>query len=178
MAAILRKLPFSDRFGSIEVRGRTYRIHPYQIVVWVSIARVGEREFDPRTPRFPAIVDTGFTDNFLVHQQQLGEFAGLRAESLRRGREDLRAHGRQIPIRAANLWLHRNQPGERDAVASTPPLLLELHRGIGVCADADLYPRLPLLGARALRQARARLFVDYWKCRVSLHTPGEGSALR
>jgi hypothetical protein len=150
MAVILRKLPFFDRFTTIEVHGRPYRVFPYQIVLWVSLGPVGRRELEPRTPRFPAILDTGFTDNFLIHRQQLGEFAGLEAESFRRYGEDLRAHGRQIPIHTANLWLHPNQKGERDVIANTTPLLLELHRGIGVCGDPDHYPRLPLLGVRAL----------------------------
>jgi hypothetical protein len=171
MATILRQLPFFDHFTTIEVQGHPYRIFPYQIVLWASVGPVGASELDPHTPRFPVILDTGFTDNFLIHREQLRHFAGLEAESLRRGRDDLRARGRQIPIRAANLWLHSNRPGERNKMADRSPILLELHRGIGVCTDSDVYPRLPLLGARALHRARARLVVDYWRSRVSLAVP-------
>jgi hypothetical protein len=171
MATILRNLPFSDRLSTVEVRGRPYRVLPNQVLVWVSLGRFGQPAFDPRTPRFAAILDTGFTDNFLIHEQHLRQFAGLEAEQLTRYREDLRAHGRRIPILMANIWLHRNRSGERDRFASTEPFLLELDRGIGVCGDPDLFPRLPLLGARALRRAQARLLIDYGKCRVSLQTP-------
>jgi hypothetical protein len=171
MAAILRKLPFFDDFTTIDVRGRPYRVFPYQIAVWVSVGPVGVSELDPRTPRFPAVIDTGYTDNFLIHRQQLRDFAGLEADTLPRFSDDLRAPGRRIPIRVANLWLHANRPGERDAIADRAPLLLELHRGIGVAVDADQYPRLPLIGARALRRSRVQLSIDYGKCRVSLAIP-------
>jgi len=171
MPVLLRKLPFYDRFTTVDVRGQALRVFPYQVLVWVSLGPVGVRHLDPLTPRFPAVFDTAFTDNFLIHQQQLRDFAGLVPQQLRKSPDDLRAHGRQIPLHAANLWIHRNRPGERDRFADTPPFLLELHRGIGICQDADLYPRLPLLGARALRPKRLQVFLDYAKCEVSMRTP-------
>jgi hypothetical protein len=171
MAAILRKLPFYDRFTTIQVRERAYRVFSYQILLWVSVGRAGEQSLAPGTPRFPVVLDPAFTDNFLIHEQQLREFTGLEPAHLTRFSEDLRAHGRRIPLHGASLWLHRNEADERDRFADAPPFRLELHRGIGICRDADLYPRLALLGARALRQARARLIIDYARCRASLRTP-------
>ena len=47
-----------------------------------------------------------------------------------------------IPLHAANLWLHPNEPGQRDRFANASPFLMELHRGIAITTDADLYPRL------------------------------------
>lgn len=170
MPAILRKLPFYDRFSTVAVHGQSLRIFPYQILVWVSLGPVGLRRLDALTPRFPAILDTAFTDNFLIHQEQLQNFAGLQPQHFRRFNDDLRAHSRRIPLHAANLWLHPNKPGERDVFANTAPFLVELHRGIGIPREADLYPRLPLLGARALRQAQLRLFLDYSKCQASMRT--------
>jgi hypothetical protein len=152
MATILRKLPFIDSVASVEVRGRQYRLFPNQILVWVSLESVGQQDFDPRAPRFPAIIDTGFTDNFLIYERQLREFAGIEPERLSHYREDLRTHNRRLPIRAANLWLHRNRAGQRDIFARGTPFLMELDRGIGVSDDADDFPRLPLLGARALHR--------------------------
>jgi hypothetical protein len=178
MAIIVDKLPFSDRVTSVDVQGQSHRVFPNQILVWASLAPVGTLPFDPRTPRFPAVIDTGFTDNFLIHAQQLRDFAGLETVSLTRYSEDLRAHGRRIPIRAANLWIHRNRRAERDTLAGTEPFLLELDRGIGVTGEADGFPRLPLLGARALRQVHAQLLIDCWKCQVSLTTPRRFRFLR
>ncbi len=171
MAVILRNLPIHDRFTTTQVQGRAYRVFPYQIVLWVSLSRAGEPSLDPRSPRFPVVLDPAFTDNFLIHEQQLREFVGLQPIHLTRVPDELRAHGRRIPLHDANLWLHRNLPGERDALANEPSFLLALHRGIGITSGADQYPRLPLLGARALRGAQARLVVDYGRCRASLRTP-------
>ena len=148
MTYLLRKLPFQDRFSTVEIRGARYRIFPFQILVWVSIGPMGLRDLAPQTPRFPAVLDTAFTDNFLIHGQQLRQWAGWQQEHLRRFGADRRAHGRQIPLYAANLWIHANIPGQRDQLADKAPLLVELHRGIGVSEDPDGYPRLPLLGAR------------------------------
>jgi len=171
MPAILRKMPFYDVFTTVEVQGRAYRIFPRQIIVWVSIGPKGVRELHPRVQRFPAVLDPGFTDNFLIHEQQLRQFAGLEPDHLKRLSELLRAHGRQIPVHAANVWIHRNRPGERDGSADRAPLLVELHRGIGLTSEADLYPRLPLLGARALRSAGLQVLLDYKRCWVHVRTP-------
>jgi hypothetical protein len=171
MPAILRKLPFYDRSSTVHVHGQPLRIFPYQIIIWVSLGPGRARDLDPLTSRFPAVLDTGFTDSFLIHQQQLRVFAGLQAEHLPRLTEGLRSYGRHIPLHDANLWIHPNKPGERDHFTGSAPFLLELHRGIGICRDADLYPRLPLLGARALRQAQLQVFLDYCQCQVSMRTP-------
>jgi hypothetical protein len=171
MPTILRKLPFYDGFSTVHVHGQPFRIFPYQILVWVSLGPRGVRRLDPLTPRFPAVLDTAFTDSFLIHQQQLHDFAGLHAVHFTTFNQFLRTHNRQIPLHVANVWIHRNKPGERDSFAGSPPFLLELHRGIGICRDPDLYPRLPLLGARALRQAHLQVFLDYRRCHVFLRTP-------
>jgi hypothetical protein len=171
MPYLLRKLPLHDRFSTVEVQGGRYRVCPFQILVWVSLGSMGSRELAPQALRFPAVLDTAFTDNFLIHRQQLRQWAGLQQEHLRRFGADLRAHGRQIPLYAANLWIHANVPGQRDRFADHTPFLTELHRGIDICEGADGYPRLPLLGARALRQRQLQLSIDYGRCQVWLRTP-------
>jgi hypothetical protein len=82
----------------------------------------------------------------------------------------MRAHDRVIPLYGANVWLHRNEPGEHDRFADARPFLVELHRGIGITTGADLYPRLPLLGARALRTGNLRVSLDYRRGRLSART--------
>jgi hypothetical protein len=171
MASIVRQLPFSDRATTVQVGGGSFPVLPNQVVVWVSLGRAGQRTFDPRTPRLPAVLDTGFTDNFLIHEQQLRQFAGLDLQWLTRYPADLRAQGRRIAIHMAYLSIHCNRPGERDTFTRTMPFLLEPDRGIGVCSDPDAFPRLPLLGARALRKGRLELRIDYGRCRVALRSP-------
>jgi hypothetical protein len=170
MATILRKLPFFDSFTTAEVQGQAHRIFPLEIVVWVSLSPQGMRDLDPRTPRFPAVFDPGFSDAFLIHPQHLRRFAGLRPEHFRRLPDSLRSHERVIPLHAANLWLHPNRPGERDTFTGAPPILVELHRGIGITTDEELYPRLPLLGARALRNAGLEVRIDYSRCQLMVRT--------
>ncbi len=171
MPVLLRQSPSYDAFTTVEVQGHRYRVFPFQILVWVSLGPKGLRDLDPRTPRFPAVLDTAFSESFLIHEQQLRSWAGLRPEHLRSRHQVFRAHGRQVPVHAANLWLHPNQRGERDLLASAAPFLLELHRGIGICGDSDFYPRLPLLGARALRPTGLQVLLDYHKGRASVRTP-------
>jgi hypothetical protein len=60
---ILNRLPYFKVSTTVTVRGATVRIKPYQIIVWVSISPV-DLEWDPRTPVFPAILDTGNNHNF------------------------------------------------------------------------------------------------------------------
>jgi hypothetical protein len=126
MPYLLRKLPLHDRFSTVEVQGGRYRVCPFQILVWVSLGSMGSRELAPQALRFPAVLDTAFTDNFLIHRQQLRQWAGLQQEHLRRFGADLRAHGRQSPLYAANLWIHANVPVQRDRFADHTPFLTEL----------------------------------------------------
>jgi hypothetical protein len=170
MPAILRELPFYDRATTIEVQGRRYPVQGYQIVVWVSLSFYGLQELDPRTPRFPAVLDTGFTDTFLIHEQHLREFAGLRLSHLPRVPGAFHVRGRTIPVHAGNVWLHANKPGARDEFSPRRPFFIEIPWGVGVCSDAEVYPRFPLLGNRALRRAELQLSIDYRNCRVSLRT--------
>src|SRR5689334_19051520 len=98
MPTVIHKLPFYDDFTTVTVQGSSYRIFPRQIIVSVSLGPQGMRELDRRVPRFPAVLDTGFTDTFLIHEQQLQRFAGLRTEHLPRRMDAFHAHGRRIPL--------------------------------------------------------------------------------
>jgi hypothetical protein len=92
---------------------------PYQIVLWASIASMGQRTLDAHTPRFPIVLDPAFNHNFLIQERQLLRWAGLPPEHFRR-LDHLRAYGQHVPLHAANVWLHPNRPGERDAFADRP----------------------------------------------------------
>ena len=64
MPTIIRDLPFFEKETSVTVRGRDYPVLSYQIVLWVSVSHKGLDTLDASTPRFPAVLDTGFTHNF------------------------------------------------------------------------------------------------------------------
>jgi hypothetical protein len=56
-------------------------------------------------------------------------------------------------------------------VSVKPPLLLDLPTGIAVYTDTEHYPRLPLLGLRAILSNNLHLAVDGEKQLINLRTP-------
>lgn len=144
-----------------------------QIIVWVSLAEMGLPQLHSDSPRIPAILDIGFNHNFMIHERHLVEWAGMHLHYLRSlGRS--RVSGRQVSQLAANVWLHRNQPGCRDEFLSKPPFLLELPKDIAVVplvSGEPIYPRLPLLGLRAFRQAGLHIAIDCQRYRLTIRTP-------
>jgi hypothetical protein len=131
---------------------------------------VGRDEFDPVTPRFPAILDTGLTHNFAIQEEHLTRRAGLDPRWLNR-MHDITIKGEAVPLREAEVWLHPNRPGERDRFADRPPFRLQLEQGIAVYPRGmSAAPRFPLLGLRALEWSNLRLSIDCEHRRVWLRT--------
>jgi hypothetical protein len=172
MTTVLRKLPFFENSTTLSVRSDRLAIKPYQIIVWVSLARRDQVELEPNTPRLPALLDIGLSYNFAIGEEQLLRWAGVHPRSLAMlGRA--RLSGLPVDIRDADVWLHRNQLGQRDLFTDDPPFRLQLYRGVAVYPrDTPNAPRLPLLGLRGLRWADLQLALDCRICRVSLRTPG------
>jgi hypothetical protein len=69
-----------------------------------------------------------------------------------------------------NIWLHSNERGEM-AVSGNEPIFLEVLNGIAVYPDGAEYPRLPLLGLRAILSNRLHLVIDGERTSVTLRTP-------
>ena len=172
MPAILRDLPYYDKPTTLTLPGGLLvPIKHDQIIVWVSISRPQTLDVPSAAQRFPAVLDTGFNDNFLVREQQLVAWAGIRPQELPTV-DSLTADGQHIPLRDADVWLHPNRPGSRDEFTTSAPFCLELDTGIGVWpASVPGGRRLPLLGLRGLRQAGLQLFLDSRRCKVALRTP-------
>ncbi|MCY2987754.1 MAG: hypothetical protein NTY19_07810 [Planctomycetota bacterium] len=170
MTTILRQFPFSNQVSTMQVGHETLRVRDHQIIVWVSITVWQSVEWDPQTPRFPAILDTGHTHNFSIQEQHLVRWAGMRP-SLLQVLGQLREQDRRVPLYGANVWLHSNRPGERDSFNDEPPFRLELPRGVAIYPDTSAnFPRLPLLGLRAIAENGLRLIIDGRNRRVSLRT--------
>ena len=98
-------------------------------------------------------------------------FAGLHPHYLPDFRTEMRPHGRRIPLRGADVWLHPNRRGERDQFSGAPPFLLEVKTGIGICSDTEVYPRLPLLGPLAFMPSGMEVCIDHKKLRINARTP-------
>jgi len=80
---ILDRLPYFPEHRTLSVRGEAVQVRPYQIVIWVSVNIARLREWDSRTPAFPAILDPGNNFNFSIFQSQLIRWAGIRPELLK-----------------------------------------------------------------------------------------------
>jgi hypothetical protein len=131
---ILRRLPYFERQTTVRMRGREEAVKPTQIIIWASIMPIDQRELDPVTPRFPVVLDTGFSHNFAIQEEHLNRWAGLDPRYLRKLR-DIRIKGDVVPLHEAEVWLLPNHPGERDRLAARPSFRLQLESGIAI------YPR-------------------------------------
>src|SRR5262249_43501086 len=151
------------------VPGEVVPIKLYQIIVWVSVGLRQIVEWDPRTPRLPAVLDTGNNHNLSIGEGHLVRWAGMLPESLRR-LGSIRERGKTIPLHAARLWLHPNVRGERRATGADP-VPLQIEEGIAIYPD-EAAPRLPVLGLRALTVNKLHLTIDSERRVVSLRTPG------
>jgi hypothetical protein len=169
---ILRRLPFFEQPTTLHIPGGpAVAINHHQIIIWVSITPAGVRALPADARRFPAVLDTGFNDNFVIAEQQAVRWAGVVLEELP-VLDVMRASGQRVPLRDADVWIHPNQPGERDHRAPRPPFRLELKTGIGVWpAGTPGARRLPLLSLRGLRRADLQVWIDCRTCHVWLRTP-------
>jgi hypothetical protein len=165
---ILDRLPIPTTETLTFVREEGVRLKEAEIIVWVSLTATQTAEWNPATPRFPAILDTGHTHNFAIQEQHLWRWAGIRPEMLR-SLGHIRHAGQRIPLHAVGLWLHHNEPGKMTVASNR--LLLVLPRGLAVYPDSAKYPRLPLLGLRALLSNNLYLTINGEHKSVNLRTP-------
>jgi len=172
MPPVLRALPYFDHRTTIAFGGRTVDVVPFQIALWVSVARPAESAPAPNARRFPAVLDTGFSGTFAITPAQLREWAGIEWSSLLiEPGPELLYQNVPVPHRRANLWVYPNQYGWRDVFDPImPPYRLELNRGIAVFGNGECVgvtatrtltgPRVPLLGLRALSDNPVALQLD------------------
>jgi hypothetical protein len=164
---ILDRLPVDDKHHRVEIHGESVLIRPFQTIVEVSISDA--LTWDPRTPIFPALLDTGNNHNFSIQEHQLSRWAGIQPLGLA-FLGNIRERERALCLRRAQVWIHRNQSGTRDRRVA-PPFLLALEEGIAAYPDdGSMYPRLPLLGLRAIIKNNLRLVIDGKRRYVSLVT--------
>ena len=71
MATLIRKLPFYEKRTIVRVAGQDVLILPRQIIVWVSIESPELASIGPDAPRFPAVLDNGYNEDFLIRQEQV-----------------------------------------------------------------------------------------------------------
>jgi hypothetical protein len=168
MPRVLQRVPVQGE--PLRVRDETVVVREDQIIVWVSLSVHAQSEWHSANPRFPAVLDTGNSHHFFIHEGFLRRWAGMRPEALREVRKRVTSTGPPLSERLARIWLHRNQPGKRDVLADEP-FLLEKSTTIMVCAENHpKATRLPVLGLRAIFDNDLVLRIDGPKRQVSLRT--------
>lgn len=169
MPILLDRTPFLDNATEVVVRGERVRIRANQIIAWVSLTLRRIESPNPAAVPFPVIVDTGYTHSFAIHERHLIEWAGLRPDVLPFA-GTVRERGQRVPLRGANVWIHPNVRGTRDELAGRPPHRIETATGIAVYPAGE-FPRLPLLGLRAVAENRLVLNANGRSRRATLRTP-------
>jgi hypothetical protein len=161
---------FPRRRDEVTVGLERIAIKPYQIITWISITARPGLALPPDTPRLPVILDTGHSHNLSIQDRHLADWARLDPATLPQIRT-IRERGRQVPLHAANVWIHPNLPGKRDEPSRAASFLLWLDRGIAMHPAASQFPRLPLLGLRAFVRNQLHFTLDSARRAVSLRTP-------
>ena len=162
-------MPFTDEAAEIVVRGERVGARANQIIIWVSLTLRSIEEPYPSAIPFPAIVDTGHSHSFAIQQRHLLQWGGLRPEELRLIGA-ARHRGQRLDLRAANIWAHPNQRGERERLIPRRPHWIEPKSGIAIYPDGD-FPRLPILGLKAIADNELILKVDGGRRVATLRTP-------
>ena len=176
MPRILRDLPFGPDPNAQPLPVPGGRVVPYRrdrIVLWVSITGSDVESLTPDAPRFPAILDTGFNDSFLISAVQLVQWGppGIHAEVFRNG-SALSFAGVRLDLFDAAVWVHPNVPGHVTPDAAAEPYCLELANGIAVSPPGTPAEReLPLLGLLAVRFSNLRVEIDGSRERVTVTAP-------
>jgi len=165
---ILSRLPFSEAHSEVSTPDGIAEVKPYQIIVMVSITARKVTELDPGVPRIPAILDGGLNHNLAIRREQLDRWVRLRESK----RGQIRAGDVRLPLVPANIWIHPNQPGTREA-SGRPPFMLEVKEGIAVYPPEVTNPaRLPTLGLRGIVRNGLKLVIDGKRREVTLKTSG------
>ena len=140
---ILDRLPFEACDSFIPTHVGPLHIRPYQIMVWVSL-----RTKDNLSRPFPAVLDTGLNHNLAINESLLHSWLDLTP-----ARFDhwgfAKIEGEKIPVKMADALLHPNIRGEK-TMSGKAPFPLETPQGILIFPKTNVYPRLPILGLRAL----------------------------
>ena len=139
-------LSYSSGKSKLTIRNEVVEVKAFQIIVWVSIGSDVHSVWDPRFPKLPAILDTGNNHNFALTRNHLVRWAGVQPASLPKLKR-VRESGRRGQLHSAALWLHTD--GD--------PCLLDIDEGVAVLDDD--WPRLPILGLRALTNSKLQTFI-------------------
>lgn len=151
-------LSYSSEKTAITVRDKVVEIKPFQIVVWIGLSDPDISTRDPNIQPIPALLDTGNNHNLALTSKHLVEWAGMHAANLPASKH-VREGGEKLMLRRAGLWLQ----------TAGNPFRLNVDEGIVIFNDD--WPRLPILGLRALTNSNLQTFIYGDTKRVVIRTP-------
>jgi hypothetical protein len=169
MPILIDRVPVPEATSEIAYRGQRVRVRGDQIIVWVTLTKPLTGAHDPRVVPFPAILDTGHNHTFSIQERHLIDWAGLNPAILTET-GSTRDRGERIRLRAATVWVHRNEPGSRERLTADEPIELLAPQGIAIYPSGANFPRLPLLGLRAITRNRLVLVVNGYRREATLRT--------
>jgi hypothetical protein len=127
---------------------------------------------NPLAVPFPVILDTGHSHNLSIQERHLVGWGGIHPDALVL-LGAIRDRGDRIPLRGANLWAHPNRRGTRELRTDRAPQLLAVPSGIAVYPTGE-FPRLPILGLRAVAENGLILAVNGRRREATLRTTAGG----
>jgi hypothetical protein len=152
-------LQYHSEKTQVAVDDRSVDVKPYQIIVWISILTDDFEQWHSGAPRVPAILDTGNNHNFAITEQQLVHWAGIHSTALAEVGH-AREAGRRVKLCDATVWLHGGD---------NQPMKLTVAGGVAVYEGS--WPRLPILGLRALTNSNLQVLIYGDTKRAVLRTP-------
>lgn len=169
MPVLLDRSPILPHSSEVVVRGERVPIKANQVIIWVTLTAKRTAAPNPSALPFPAVLDTGNNHTFAIRERHLIGWAGLRTDTLPMV-GNIRDRGSRIPLREVQIWLHPNVRGERDQLADTDPHIISAPQGIAVYPAGSDFPRLPILGLRAIAENELVLKVDGRRRQAMLRT--------
>ena len=110
---ILDRLPFEPHPSTVDTAVGPVAVRAFQIIVWLSFRLEGTL-----SRPFPAVLDTGHSHNLSINEALLESWLNLRIDQFR-PRAMVKVDGERLPLRSAELVLHRNVPMRRQSAAAT-----------------------------------------------------------
>lgn len=152
--------------------GGPVRVYHDQLVLWVTLAPVGLAS-PSGCPPFPAVLDTGFNDSFLMQERQADGWLGPAVVARLPFTGRRRQVGQdQVEGRAADLWLYPNVPGTRDRDPRGAPVRIVLPGGALLTpAKSGLTKDKPLLGLQAIARNGLTVHLDGLARTFGVDTP-------
>jgi hypothetical protein len=173
---ILERLPVPDREAEIAgpdgrpfvgPDGSVLVVKQYQVVAGASLSAKDDLKYEPRFGRFPVVIDIGLNHNFAITQEQWDFWTGLTPVP---AGSSIEIGGRLLFPKAAQLWIHPNEPG-RETTSGQDAIRLRVPEGVIVYPTGMPNPaRLPALGLRALIRNGLKLIIDGQQRDVTLST--------